>query len=91
MSARKVAMAGEVALAIVVIAVAGLLSFVSPASPAAMASIPPLAPEISEPSADGQLLNGADVHMEAQPFADPDVRDEHVCSDWEIWSAAADR
>ncbi|MEU7825669.1 PQQ-dependent sugar dehydrogenase [Catellatospora sp. NPDC049133] len=88
MSARKVAMAGEVALAIVVIAVAGLLSFVSPASPAAVASIPPLAPEISEPSSDGQLLNGADVHMEAQPFADADVRDEHACSDWEIWSAA---
>ncbi|MEV0458524.1 PQQ-dependent sugar dehydrogenase [Catellatospora methionotrophica] len=88
MSARRVAMVGEVALAIVVTVVAGLVSFVSPASPAAMASIPPLPPQISEPSVDGQLLNGADVHMEAQPFADPDVRDEHFCSDWEIWSSA---
>jgi glucose/arabinose dehydrogenase len=88
MNARGIAVTGEAVLVAVVTVIAGLVSFVNPARPAYEASVPPLPPSISEPSADGQLLNGADVHMEAQPFSDPDVRDEHACTDWEIWTAA---
>ncbi len=87
MNARRVTVAVEAVLTAVVVAVAGLVSFAGPASSHAP-SVAPLPPLISEPSVDGQLLNGADVHMEAQPFADPDVHDTHACSDWEIWSVA---
>ncbi|MCI0634173.1 MAG: hypothetical protein L0206_09715, partial [Actinobacteria bacterium] len=40
-------------------------------------------PAITEPAADGQIVNPYDVHMVAGPFvASPGER--HVCSDWEI-------
>ncbi|HTD87190.1 MAG TPA: PA14 domain-containing protein [Candidatus Binatia bacterium] len=46
----------------------------------------PLAPTITEPRVDGQLVNSADVHMETAPFSDPDAGQLHVCSDFEIWT-----
>src|SRR5690606_34282879 len=46
---------------------------------------PPLAPTITEPQTDNQILNAADVHMEASGFSDPDG-DGHFCSNWEIWT-----
>lgn len=48
----------------------------------------PLAPVITEPGADNQLVSGADVHMETAPFKDSDPAAEHLCSDWEIWTAS---
>ena len=48
---------------------------------------PPLAPVITEPVANGVTVSAADVHMETAPFADPDVGDQHFCTDWEIWTA----
>jgi glucose/arabinose dehydrogenase len=48
---------------------------------------PPSAPTIREPTTDGEIVSGADVHMEATGFADPDG-DTHVCSDWEIWAVS---
>jgi glucose/arabinose dehydrogenase len=37
---------------------------------------------------DGQIVNPSDVHMETGPFADPDLGDQHLCTDWEIWTVA---
>src|SRR5436190_7589745 len=42
---------------------------------------PPITPTITEPSTDGQIVNPADVHMEASPFSDLDLGDTHVCTD----------
>jgi hypothetical protein len=44
----------------------------------------PAAPVITEPHVDGQVVNPADVHMEAPNFSDPDPGDTHGASDWEI-------
>ncbi|MDI1465941.1 PQQ-dependent sugar dehydrogenase [Catellatospora sp. KI3] len=88
MNARKIALAGEGVLLTLVMAAAGVVALVRPAAPAGPVDASPLAPTISEPSTDGQLVSGADLHMEAQPFADPDVRDEHRCTDWEVWTVA---
>ncbi|MFN0006455.1 MAG: PQQ-dependent sugar dehydrogenase [Planctomycetota bacterium] len=49
---------------------------------------PPAAPMITEPLTDGTVVNPADLHMETGPFADPDARDGHLCTDWEIWTVA---
>ncbi len=49
---------------------------------------PPDVPAINEPAADGQLVNPADVHMESSAFSDPDPGDQHLCSDWEIWTVS---
>jgi glucose/arabinose dehydrogenase len=46
----------------------------------------PNTPLITEPGTDGQLVNPADVHMETSAFSDPDPGDQHVCSDFEIWT-----
>lgn len=46
----------------------------------------PAAPDIIEPKDDGDRVNGADVHMETRPMNDEDEGDEHVCSDFEIWT-----
>jgi glucose/arabinose dehydrogenase len=51
------------------------------------ANLPPLAPVITEPVANGATVSAADVHMETAPFSDPDVGDLHFCTDWEIWTA----
>ena len=56
------------------------------AAPLFAGNSPPLAPVITEPVADGMVLNPADVHMETGPFSDPDVGDQHLCTDWEIWT-----
>ncbi|QKK06948.1 MAG: hypothetical protein HND58_01420 [Planctomycetota bacterium] len=47
---------------------------------------PPAAPLITQPEVDGLILNPADVHMETGPFSDPDPGDDHLCTDWEIWT-----
>lgn len=51
-------------------------------------NLPPLAPTITEPGMNGQVLNAADVHMECAAFSDPDVGDQHFCTDWEIWTVS---
>jgi len=51
------------------------------------ANLPPLAPVITEPVANGVTVSAADVHMETAPFSDPNVGDQHFCTDWEIWTA----
>lgn len=53
----------------------------------ALANDPPAMPVITEPHMDGQVVSGADVHMETGPFSDPDVGDAHRCTSWEIWRA----
>ncbi|HEY6723718.1 MAG TPA: PQQ-dependent sugar dehydrogenase, partial [Polyangiaceae bacterium] len=50
---------------------------------------PPEPPLIHEPFRDGQLVSGADVHMETAPMRDPDA-DEHRCTDWEIWDVVSE-
>src|ERR1700675_2562191 len=49
---------------------------------------PPNPPVITEPSADGQVVNPADLHMEAPFYSDPDG-DAHVSSDVEIWKVGS--
>jgi glucose/arabinose dehydrogenase len=46
----------------------------------------PATPIILEPEV-GRVFNPGNVHMETEPFSDPDA-DEHRCTDWEIWTAA---
>ena len=58
--------------------------FVSLAVPAVAAPNPPL---ITEPSRDGQIVNPADVHMEAT-YSDPDGS-AHASTDWELWDTSA--
>jgi glucose/arabinose dehydrogenase len=48
-------------------------------------NLPPAAPQITEPSTNGQVVSPADVHMETGPFSDPNAGDQHLCTDWEIW------
>jgi glucose/arabinose dehydrogenase len=57
-------------------------------TPATGGNQPPFPPTITEPVANGAILNAADVHMETAPFADPDAGDQHFCTDWEIWLAS---
>ncbi len=45
----------------------------------------PNTPVVTEPSSPGQVVNPADVHMEAVGFSDTDG-DLHKSSDWEIWT-----
>lgn len=45
----------------------------------------PAAPTVTEPSMEGQVVNPADVHMEAIGFSDSDG-DAHKSTDWEIWT-----
>jgi glucose/arabinose dehydrogenase len=52
----------------------------------AAANQPPNAPIITQPATDGLTLNPADVHMETGPFSDPDPGDQHLCTDWQIWT-----
>lgn len=66
-------------------AVAFACSFSIAAGPAL--ATPPVSPTITEPKANGALVNPADVHMEAPGFSDADGN-THVCSDWQIWTAA---
>lgn len=47
---------------------------------------PPHSPEVIEPAVGAAPLSPEDVHMVAE-FADDDG-DQHLCSDWEIWSVA---
>jgi len=49
---------------------------------------PPLQPTITEPTVDGQIVNPSDVHMETTAFVDLDSGDQHLCSDFEIWTTS---
>jgi glucose/arabinose dehydrogenase len=51
-------------------------------------NVPPATPTITEPTQAGQVLNAADVHMECAPFSDANPGDQHLCTDWEIWTVA---
>ena len=55
---------------------------------AVYAQTPPLVPSISEPAQPNLVLNPNDVHMETNPFSDPDPGDSHLASTWEIWTVA---
>ncbi|HYV38598.1 MAG TPA: PQQ-dependent sugar dehydrogenase, partial [Gemmataceae bacterium] len=55
----------------------------------APANLSPLAPVITEPIADGAVLNGSDVHMVIAPFQDPDAGDVQSAADWQIWTTGA--
>jgi glucose/arabinose dehydrogenase len=55
-------------------------------APGVALATPPNAPTITEPKV-GELINPADVHMEAPTFFDADGN-THVCSDWQIWSVS---
>ncbi len=55
------------------------------ALPALAQNQPPATPVVTEPQV-GRLVNFDDVHMECEPFADPNPGDTHVCTDWEIWT-----
>ncbi|MEV4417536.1 PQQ-dependent sugar dehydrogenase [Catellatospora sp. NPDC049609] len=88
MTARKVALAGETILVAIVLSIFGIVSACQyVGGPVLPASSAPLGPVISEPEVDNQLLSGADVHMETSPMQDVDAGSEHVCTDWEIWTA----
>jgi glucose/arabinose dehydrogenase len=52
--------------------------------PAPTRNLPPRAPLITEPSAEGVVISHADVHMETAPFSDPNPGDTHRSSDWQI-------
>lgn len=54
----------------------------------ALAASPPAAPVITEPAVNGQLVSGADVHMETAPMQDADG-DAHRCTDWAIWTVSS--
>jgi glucose/arabinose dehydrogenase len=47
----------------------------------------PVAPAVTEPSFDGQVISPYDVHMVAGPFVGPPGA-VHICSDWEIQTAS---
>ena len=44
---------------------------------AAQPNLPPAAPAITEPTSDGAVVSGADVHMVTGPFSDPNAGDVH--------------
>ena len=71
--------AGEMATRIDYIHVVGL-----PNGPNAS----PATPTIMEPVMEGEVVNPADVHMEAVGFSDPDGNN-HLSTDWEIWTVGA--
>ncbi|MDX2149018.1 MAG: PQQ-dependent sugar dehydrogenase [Planctomycetota bacterium] len=43
----------------------------------------PATPVVTEPTLD-RLVNPEDLHMECEPFSDPNPGDTHVCTDWEV-------
>ena len=45
----------------------------------------PVTPTIMEPVIEGEIVNPADVHMEAVGFSDPEGNN-HLSTDWEIWT-----
>jgi glucose/arabinose dehydrogenase len=46
-----------------------------------------LAPLILEPE-EGRIFNPSNVHLETEPFADPNGGDQQRCTDWEIWTVS---
>src|SRR4051812_11380394 len=50
------------------------------------ANQPPVTPVVTEPTSDGVIISGFDVHMVTAPFADPDLGDTNAATDWEIWT-----
>lgn len=67
-------------------AVNNKISFIEVATAAAAptVNVPPAPPVITEPLADGEVVNFADVHMETAPFSDPNRGDAHRSTDWQI-------
>jgi glucose/arabinose dehydrogenase len=61
-------------------------TFVSTPAPPDVPPYRPDTPRWLEPSIDGRLVNGFDVHMEIAPMTDRDGHG-HLASDFEIWSA----
>ncbi|MCA9241074.1 MAG: PQQ-dependent sugar dehydrogenase, partial [Planctomycetales bacterium] len=61
------------------------IDFVHIVGVAPLGNTPPDVPTITEPAVVGQVVNPADVHMEAVGFSDLDG-DTHKSSDWEIWT-----
>jgi uncharacterized repeat protein (TIGR01451 family) len=57
------------------------------ALPPALVGAAPNPPVITEPHIDGQILNPADVHMEAS-YSDPSGS-VHFSTDWELWDTGA--
>lgn len=57
-------------------------------TPPVFANVPPVAPGITEPEIEGQIVNPADVHMETTPFSDQDsgANGQFRTTDYEIWS-----
>ena len=76
---------GHVTLASIALGVIFLGLGVS-AGPAGAQS-PPDTPTITSPLS-GQVVSPFDVHMEANPFSDPNPGDTHFCTDWEIWTVS---
>ena len=66
----------------------GVFALLLAAGGRAFGQTPPNAPVIMEPTYDGKIVNPEDVHMETQPFSDPDPGDTHQCTDWEIWTVS---
>lgn len=71
---------------VLLLAVALLPVFLSVGSLHLVTAAPnvPIIPAITEPQVDYQVLNPADVHMEAPIYNDPQGH-PHECSDFEIW------
>ena len=55
-----------------------------PPPPPPVGNLPPRAPVITEPSVNGEVVSGADVHMETGPFSDPNAGDTHYSTDWQL-------
>ncbi|MGH7132467.1 MAG: PQQ-dependent sugar dehydrogenase [Phycisphaerales bacterium] len=53
----------------------------------AQVNVQPATPVVTEPVV-GRIVNPADLHMECEPFSDPNPGDTHICSDWEVWTVA---
>ncbi|HZN69214.1 MAG TPA: PQQ-dependent sugar dehydrogenase [Tepidisphaeraceae bacterium] len=65
-------------------AVNNKVCFIEVQSSTAVTNTPPRAPVITEPRVNGEVVSGADVHMETGPFSDPDAGQTHRMTDWEI-------
>src|SRR5207253_198995 len=50
-------------------------------------NVSPAVPTIQEPGQDGALIDSQDLHMQIQQaFSDPDVGQQRVRSDFEVWT-----
>lgn len=68
----------------------GVLAVCLSAAMPAFSNTAPDAPQILEPRNDGQIVSGEDVHMAIGAFQDADSGQQHLCTDFEIVSTAAE-